>query len=118
MSRHDDLTRLRDMIEHVELAVDLARDRTEGDVTTDRHFRAACERCVMIVGEAATHISEKAKARAGGLLWRQIVAARNIVVHGYAQVRADILWEILAVRLPALVATLKPIADAMEKDGD
>jgi uncharacterized protein with HEPN domain len=118
MSLRDDLTRLRDMIEHAELAMDVSRDRSEGNLTTDRHLRAACERYVMIIGEAATHISEGTRQLAPDLPWRQIIATRNIVVHGYAQVRADILWSILSEHLPRLVETLRPIADAMDSDGD
>jgi len=118
MSRRDHLTRLRDMIEHAELAMDLARDRAEADLTADRHFRAACERYVMIVGEAATHVSEGTRDRASAIPWRQIVATRNIVVYGYAQVRPDILWEIVTGHLPVLVTALTPIADALDQDGE
>ena len=45
---------------------------------------------------------------------RELIAgwgARNRVVHGYDQVDFDILWDVMELRLPPLIAELRRILD-------
>lgn len=69
--------------------------------------RAAVERELQIVGEAlvlltkldptlAEHITDR----------RRIVAFRNILVHGYAEVDDRLVWDVVATKLPTLRAEL------------
>jgi uncharacterized protein with HEPN domain len=62
MSRHDDSITLRQMLDYVEEAVALAKDRTRADIKTDRVFFLALSKLVEIVGEAATRISDSMQA--------------------------------------------------------
>lgn len=41
--------------------------------------------------------------------WRQIVAIRNRVVHGYFDVDLDILWDVAAVDVPRLAGQVRVI---------
>jgi len=107
MSRRDDLALLRDMLEHARLARDAAHGRSRADLDTDRVFRAACERFIEIVGEAATNASDEFKNGHPEIPWRKIVGTRNILAHGYAQIDLDILWDIIEIDLPDLIAKLE-----------
>lgn len=108
MSRHDDGTRLADMLEHARLALDLGGSRTIEDFDSDRHMRAGVERYVEIIGEAASHVGEPVRASFPDIPWAQIIATRHIIAHGYDVVRSDILWEIVHEHLPALIAAIEP----------
>lgn len=41
----------------------------------------------------------------------QIIAFRNQIVHGYATVRDDIVWEILSAYLPQLKTEVQDLLD-------
>lgn len=57
MTRHDDATRLRHMLDHAMEAVQMAMGRTRADLDADRVFNLAMTRLLEIVGEAAAHVS-------------------------------------------------------------
>jgi len=107
MSRRNDLLLLQDMLEHARLAREAARGRSRADLVGDRVFRAACERFLEIIGEAASRVSDEFKAAGPDIPWRKITGTRNILVHGYAQIDLDILWNIIQIDLPTLIGQLE-----------
>jgi uncharacterized protein with HEPN domain len=69
----------------------------------DEMLRAAVERKFGIVGEALSQLLRHfPEYRDRITLVGEIVAFRNQLVHGYATVRDDIVWEIVRVYLPKL----------------
>ena len=107
MSRRDDRLLLQDMLDHARLGRDAAKGRSRAELGQDRVFRAACERFIEIVGEAASRVSEEFKSAHPDIPWRKIVGTRNILVHGYQQVDLDILWDIIESDLPELATQLE-----------
>lgn len=107
MSRHDDRATLLHMLEHAREAVGMAEGRKRADLDADRMLELALTRLVEIVGEAATRLSAEAREVRPGVPWREIVAMRNRLIHGYDAIDRDILWEVVARDLPALVAELE-----------
>jgi len=109
MTRHDDRTRLRHMLDYAEEAVSLAQGRQRSDFDTDRLLRHALTRVVEVVGEAAAHISEPLRQAHTSIAWGEIVGLRNRLIHGYDQVDLDVLWQIVQGDLPPLIVDLKAI---------
>lgn len=107
MSRRDDSLLLRDMLEHARLTSDAAKGRSRADLDSDRVFRAACERLIEIVGEAASNVSQEFQTKHPDIPWRKIVGTRNILVHGYLQIDLDILWDIVRSDLPKLISQIE-----------
>ncbi len=103
MSQHDPLVALRHMLDHASEAIGLARGKTRQDLDSDRLLQLALTRLVEIVGEAASRVPKELQDRHPSIPWREIVSARNRLIHGYDFVDLDILWEIVATDLPALV---------------
>jgi uncharacterized protein with HEPN domain len=69
----------------------------------DDLLRAAVERKFGIVGEALSQLLRSFPLYRDKItLVGDIVAFRNQIVHGYATVRDDIVWEIVQVYLPRL----------------
>ncbi|MBI5570176.1 MAG: DUF86 domain-containing protein [Desulfomonile tiedjei] len=112
MSRHDDQTSLRHMLEHAAEAVEVARGRTRSDLETDRLLNLSLIRLLEIVGEAATRVSADGRERHNVIPWPDIIGLRNRLVHGYDDVDFDILWEIIQSDLPPLISQLKQILDS------
>ena len=52
--------------------------------------------------DAARHLSEDLKRRHPEIPWRHIGAFRNVLAHGYTDIRLDRVWQAIAADLPAL----------------
>jgi uncharacterized protein with HEPN domain len=59
-----------------------------------------------LIGEAATHIPDAVREAHPGIPWRQIVATRNRLIHGYLGIDNDTLWSIVEKDTPALLELL------------
>ena len=46
--------------------------------------------------------------------YRRIIAFRNILIHGYAEVDHRIGWEVATVKVPALAADVRGLLEAAE----
>lgn len=69
---------------------------------------------LIVLGEAANHVSAAEKSRHPTIPWRQIIATRNRIVHGYDDVDCLIIWDIATRELPQLLHYFRdhlPIAD-------
>jgi uncharacterized protein with HEPN domain len=104
---------LDDMIDFAEkvIAYTEGLDQT-GFVGTGLNYDATV-RNLELIGEAATHIPEQVRASAPQIQWRQIIATRNRLIHGYLGIDNDTLWSIvrddIPVLLPQLVAFKKQL---------
>jgi uncharacterized protein with HEPN domain len=104
---------LDDMIDFAEkvIAYTEGLDQT-AFVRTGLNYDATV-RNLELIGEAATHIPEQVRASAPQIQWRQIIATRNRLIHGYLGIDNDTLWSIvrddIPVLLPQLVAFKKQL---------
>ncbi len=83
------------------------RDKTAADYPADALLHSAVERQLEIIGEALNQLDKVAPeigARIPHL--RQIVGLRNILIHGYAVVKHDLIWRSVQEDLPELRATV------------
>jgi uncharacterized protein with HEPN domain len=62
---------------------------------------------LMIVGEAASKLSEETRAQYPAIPWNEIKGMRNQIVHGYAETERDTLWETVTIDVPDLIAALE-----------
>jgi len=68
-------------------------------------LRAATERQFEIIGEALAQLAKRDPAVATGITdYRQIIAFRNILIHGYAEIDDRLVWDIVETKLPKLRA--------------
>ena len=66
-----------------------AKQRTDLDM--DRLFTLALTRCVEIIGEAASRVSDDTKRSLTAIPWADVVGMRNRLVHAYFEVDLNIL---------------------------
>lgn len=69
----------------------------------------AFERLFEIVGEAAAKVSDEFRSSHPLVPWRQAIAMRNFVIHDYAGVSPDIMWDTALTDMPKLLADLRGI---------
>jgi uncharacterized protein with HEPN domain len=75
-------------------------------------FRSAAEPQFEIIGEAISQLSRidlDTVSQIEG--YQRIVAFRNILIHGYAQVDGRIVWGLLQTRLPELYRRAKALLE-------
>ena len=65
-----------------------------------------------LIGEAANQIPEAIRATMLQIQWRQIIAVRNRVAHGYLGLDNDTMWSIIRDDVPALVVELEKLKNA------
>ena len=104
-----DLIRLRHMLLYAQDALSIALDRSRLDLDTDREFMHSLVRCMELVGEAASRLSEEARGELPQIPWRAIVNMRNRLIHGYFEINLDLVWQTIQNDLPPLVSQLKQI---------
>ncbi len=87
------------------LVVDFIADRRFEAYQTDAMLRAAVEREFEIIGEALAQLAKVDGELAARISeYRRIIAFRNILIHGYADVDDRLVWDIVKAKLPKLQA--------------
>lgn len=83
------------------------------DYDADAMLRAAVEREFEIIGEALGQLARlDAELAAGISEHRAIVAFRNILIHGYAEVDDRLVWDVVETRLPVLIHEIDALLGA------
>jgi uncharacterized protein with HEPN domain len=81
--------------------------KSYADYLDDVLLRSAVERQLSILGEAVVQLHRLDHATAERIDdVGQMIAFRNILIHGYTSIRNDIVWEIVQSRVPNLITTL------------
>lgn len=109
---------LWDAIRSAEAIQTFIRDRSFSDYTADEMLRAAVERKFAIIGEALNQLSQLDPELAARIPERrQIIAFRNLLIHGYAAVRDSRVWQIAHEELPRLESKLMEISGTVDESG-
>jgi uncharacterized protein with HEPN domain len=69
-----------------------------------------------LIGEAATHIPENIRTEFPNIAWRQIIATRNRLIHGYLGIDNDTLWSIIETDIPVLLRELQSMKHIIEQN--
>ncbi len=64
-----------------------------------------------LIGEAATRIPNEVRNANTQIAWRQIIATRNRLIHGYLGIDDDTVWSIVRDDLPALLTQLRALSN-------
>ncbi len=104
-----DAERLADVLD---AAAKIAAKVVEGRAAFDKdeYVLLALVHLVQIIGEASARLSDEIIDAHPEIPWRQIVAMRNRVVHGYFDVDLDILWVAVSVEVPRLAEHIRRFA--------
>ena len=106
---------LWDACEASKRAVSIASGREVGDYLGEWILQAAVERQLEIIGEALKHLRAADPETAERIPdVHAIIATRNILVHAYAQVDQEKVWEIITGDLPALIPVLEALLSEVE----
>ena len=91
------------------------RGKTVDEFTRDELLHSAVERQLEIIGEALNQLAKAEPDMAGRIEdLPKIVGLRNILVHGYAIVKRELIWRAVQENLPKLRATVDRLLRSSE----
>lgn len=64
---------------------------------------------LFVIGEAANKIPDEIQLNHPDIDWRGIIGTRNIIAHGYFQIKPDIIWKTIQEDFPVLLKQIKKI---------
>ena len=103
-----DEKRLRDILNAIK-AIDSYSVSSYDQFIADTKTQDAILYNLIIIGEAANQISDEFQEKHHTIPWSSMIGTRNIIVHGYDQVKLQIVWEILQRDLESLKVTISKI---------
>ncbi len=89
----------------------LPRERFLSDETLKRAFVRSLE----IVGEAVKQVPEDFRHRYPQVEWRKMAGTRDRLIHDYLGVDYELVWDIVANKIPALKEAMEQI---VRSEGD
>ena len=94
---------LEDVQQACELLLAFVSGKSIADYEDDPMLRSAVERQFEIIGEAISALARLDPDTADRISYYQrIIAFRNILIHGYADVDNRLVWNVLRTSLPTL----------------
>lgn len=109
MSKIDDITRLRHMIDAARKACQFMQGKTKNDLESDELLSLAIVRLIEIVGEAASRVSKQKQKQYPEIAWSEITGMRNRIVHAYFDIDTAVVWRTVIEDLPILITQLEAV---------
>jgi uncharacterized protein with HEPN domain len=104
----NDKKKLRDIVDAIE-AIEAYSVSSYDEFLADAKTQDAILYNLIIIGEAANQISGEFQERHDSIPWSSMIGTRNIVVHGYDQVKLQIVWKILQRDLATLKSEIAKV---------
>ena len=105
---------LRDMIEFGEKVVAYTEGMDKRAFVGNRLVYDATIRNLELIGEAAGRIPSAVRESHDAIPWREIVAMRNRLAHGYTGVNDATVWQVIENEIPDLLAAVQDLLDSTE----
>ena len=92
-----------DILQAAQLLTDFTSGKSFDNYSQDPLLRSAVERQFEIAGEALSQLAKRDEQIAVRISeHRRIIAFRNILIHGYADVDDRLVWDIVETKLSVL----------------
>lgn len=106
MTQHDDSLYLLHMVESAQKAVKFVQGKTRVEYDRDEMLRLALLHLIQTVGEAARNVSKSFQDDHPQIPWKAVMGIRHRIVHNYADVDEDVIWQTVTGDLPPLIESL------------
>ncbi len=104
-----DIALLWDMRKAAQEIIDFIDGKTFRQFSDNKVLRYAVERQLLVIGEAANHVSESFQTSHPEIPWTGIIGQRNILAHEYGEILVERIWLAASERIPELVELLNPL---------
>ncbi len=101
--------RLGDIIKAADNVMSFIAGHTCETFIADKMCYYAVLKNLEIIGEASYMLTKEFRDRHAEIPWNSIIKMRHILVHGYATVLPEIMWQTATEDLPQLVLSISAI---------
>jgi uncharacterized protein with HEPN domain len=101
-----DLAYLWDMRTAAQEILDFMQGVSQAEFEKNNQLRYAVERQLMVIGEAARHVSDEFQEQHPDIPWMQIIGQRNVLAHDYGEILVERVWLTATKSLPELISLL------------
>lgn len=105
-----DKERLLHIIEAIENIFEFTEGKSFKEFEKDKMLRFAILKNLEILGEAAYFLTKEFKEKTTHIEWKDIIGLRHVLVHGYYQIRNEIIWATIERDLKPLKQKLEELA--------
>lgn len=109
----DDITRVKHMLDSTNEALSFINNKNRKDLDKERMLVLSLVKCIEIIGEAASKLSEEFKSKYQNVPWKDIIGMRNRLIHVYFDIDYNIVWETVKDELPILREELRKIIQSL-----
>lgn len=102
-----------DMIAFAAKVLTYTRGLDQAGFEANEQTYDATLRNLELIGEAAMHIPVEVREKAQHIPWRQVIATRNKLIHGYLGIDNDTLWSIVRDDVPSLLQELRKLKESL-----
>ena len=106
-----DNERLLHMLEAIDNIFEFVSGKTFQVYKNDKILRFAIIKNLEIIGEAAYLLTKDFKNKHDSIEWSDIIGMRHILVHGYYQIKDEIIWATIETELEPLKAKLQKLIE-------
>jgi uncharacterized protein with HEPN domain len=78
-------------------------------------YQKATAMSLLNIGEHANALTRELWIEYSSVQWRKIVDLRNIVAHGYGELRMELVWNLSQNEVPALIEQLQHVLQEIEQ---
>jgi uncharacterized protein with HEPN domain len=103
-----DTTRLLHIVEAIDNVFEFTEHTTFEEYQANKLLRFAVVKNLEIIGEAAYLLTKEFKKEHPEVEWESVVYMRHVLVHGYYQIKDEIVWG-------TIQRDLKPLKEQVEK---
>jgi uncharacterized protein with HEPN domain len=103
--------RIQDIVDAISVIADYTAEHDLDSFREDQRTIDAVVYRFVVIGEAASAVPDEVRTRHPSIPWDQIRGMRNILVHEYAGIRVDTVWQTIRDELPLLVPALEEMLD-------
>ena len=110
-----DLSYIWDMRTAAQEILEFMQGVSQTEFERNNQLRYAVERQLMVIGEAARHVSDEFQEQHPEIPWLQIIGQRNVLAHDYGEILVERVWLTATKSLPELLARLDQILPNQER---
>lgn len=97
-----DKTRLLHMLEAIDNLFEFTKGITSEEYKSNKILRFAVIKNLEIIGEAAYLLTKDFRENHPDIEWNAVIGMRHVLVHGYYQIRDEIVWATIQTELQPL----------------